>query len=125
MPNRTARPSPTAELAQDPPDIATMRASARRLLAEDAKPIGAEELETLRLTLRGQVQLLIPIVEAMTLGLPKDDVPRACALACTREASMRLRLGVGDYPPVRMSVALKLARSVNALCDHYDNLGRR
>ena len=43
-------------------------------------------------------------------------------MACTREAYTRLGLGVGDYPPVRMSVAMKLARSVNALCDHYENL---
>ncbi|MEV6835531.1 DUF6415 family natural product biosynthesis protein [Streptomyces sp. NPDC051133] len=110
------------ELDQLPPDIATMRATARRLLAEDAAPIGPDELETLRLTLRGHLQLLIPVIEAMTLGLPKDDVPRACALAGAREATMRLRLGVGDYPPVRMSVTMKLARSVNALCDHYENL---
>jgi hypothetical protein len=124
MPHRIARPAVTTDLDQVPPDIATMRATARRLLAEDAAPISPDELETLRLALRGHLQLLIPIIEAMTLGLPKDDVPRACALACTREAYTRLRLGVGDYPPVRMSVAMRLARSVQALCDHYENLAK-
>ncbi|MGW0764650.1 DUF6415 family natural product biosynthesis protein [Streptomyces sp. NPDC002676] len=112
-------------VVEPPPDIATMRATARRLLAEDAKPIGPGELETLQLTLRGHLQLLIPVIEAMTLTLPKGDVPQACALAGVGEARMRLRLGVGDNGPVRMSVAMKLARSVNALCDHYENLGGR
>lgn len=122
MTHRTAPPAPATDLDQAPPGIATMRTTARRLLAEDAKSIGLEELETLRLALRGHIQLLVPVIEALTLGLPNDDVPKACALACTREAEMRLRLGVGGYPPVRMSVAMKLARSVNALCDHYENL---
>jgi hypothetical protein len=120
MQHRTAQPA--TDLDQVPPDIATMRATARRLLAEDAAPISPDDLETLRLTLRGHIQLLIPIIEAKALGLPKDDIPRACALAGAREAGMRLRLGVGDCPPVRMSVAMKLARSVQTLCDHYENL---
>lgn len=124
MSHHTAQATPTRDLDQLPPDIATMRATARRLLADDAKPIGGEDLETLRLTLRGQIELLIPVVEAMTLGLPRDDVPRACALAGVREARMRLGLGVGVNPPVRMSVAMRLARSVMALCDHYENLAK-
>ncbi|UXX97385.1 hypothetical protein N7U49_47100 [Streptomyces sp. AD2-2] len=31
--------------------------------------------------------------------------------------------GVGGSSPVRMSVSMKLARSVVALCNHYANLG--
>jgi hypothetical protein len=123
MPSETASPAET-DSSTLPPDIATMRASARRLLAEDAAPISPDDLETLRLTLRGHLQLLIPIIEAKALDLPKDDIPRACALAGAREARMRLGLGVGDNQLVRMSVAMRLARSVNALCDHYENLGK-
>ncbi|WP_406380780.1 DUF6415 family natural product biosynthesis protein [Streptomyces sp. NBC_01618] len=122
MPHRTAPSVARAELDQAPPDIATMRTTTHRLLAEHAKPIDPEQLETLRLALYGHLQLLIPIIEAMTLGLPKDNVPRACALACAGEARMRVRLRGGDNPPGRMSVAMRLARSVNALCDHYDRL---
>ena len=40
-------------------------------------------------------------------------------MAGVREAETRLRLGSGDNSPVRMSVAMRLARSVNALCDHH------
>lgn len=122
MPHRTAPSAAEAELDQAPPDIATMRTTARRLLDEHAEPVSPEQLETLQLTLHGQLQLINPIVEEMALGLPKDDAPRACALACVGEARMRVRLEGGDTPPVHMSVARRLARSVNALCDHYDRL---
>jgi hypothetical protein len=42
-----------------------------------------------------------------------------CALACVGEARMRLRLGEGDNDRLRLSVAAKLARSVNVLCDPW------
>jgi uncharacterized protein DUF6415 len=122
VPHRTARPAAPTDLDQTPPDITTMRTTARRLLALDARPIGPEELDTLRLTLRGQIELMIPLVEAMTAGLPANDIPAACALAGVDEARLRLQMGVGAYSPVRMSVSMRLARSVMALCDHYENL---
>ncbi|MCX4699536.1 DUF6415 family natural product biosynthesis protein [Streptomyces sp. NBC_01373] len=108
-------------------DIATMRQSSRCLLAEDTAPPAGDALDTLAVLLRDHIGQLIPEVEAATLGLPKDDIPRACALACVGEARMRLRLGDGDTDAVRLAVAVKLARSVRALCDHYENLdgGRR
>jgi hypothetical protein len=122
MPHRTAQPATTAELSEPPVDEDTMRAAARRLLIADAPRPSSDELALLILQLRGHIDLLIPEVDAATLGLPKDDVPRACALACVGEARMRLRLGDGDTDIVRLSVATKLARSVNALCDHLTNL---
>lgn len=124
MPNRTAR-QPTAADLDDPPDIATMRSTADRILAFDAKPISPEDPETLRIAMRGRLELLIPAVQGLAAGFPKGDIPRECALAGAREASMRLRLGVGARSPARMSVSMKLARSVVALCDHYENLGGR
>ncbi|WP_230396100.1 DUF6415 family natural product biosynthesis protein [Streptomyces blattellae] len=123
MPHRTALPLTPEEADGLPLDIAAMRASARRLLVQDAEPISPEDLGILAVLLRDHIQQLIPEVEAATLGLPKDDIPLACALACVGEARMRLRLGAGDTAPVRLSVAVKLSRSVNALCDHLVNLG--
>ncbi len=73
--------------------------------------------------MRGQIDLPIPAVQGLATGFPKGDIPRGCALAGAREASMRLHLGVGGSSPVRMSVSMKLARSVVALCNHYANLG--
>ncbi|MFJ2719353.1 DUF6415 family natural product biosynthesis protein [Streptomyces sp. NPDC087437] len=100
-----------------------MRASVRRLLAADIEPPAPDVLETLAQTLRGHINALIPAVEAVTRGLPKNDVPRICAMACIGEARMRLRMGDGDNDAVRLAVAVRLARSVNALADHYENLG--
>lgn len=124
VPNRTAR-QPAAADRDDPPDIPTMRSTADRILALDAKPINPEDLETLRINMRGQLELLIHAVQGLAAGFPKGDIARECALAGAREAGMRLRLGAGGSSPVRMSVSMKLARSVVALCDHYENLGGR
>ncbi|MFB7461729.1 DUF6415 family natural product biosynthesis protein [Streptomyces sp. NPDC056188] len=101
-----------------------MRAAVRRLLADDAEPPSLEELDTLTLQLRGHMMVLIPVVERATVRLPADDVPRACALACIGEARMRLGLEPGRGLPAGIAHAQRLARSVNALADHLDNLSR-
>ncbi|MCX4608881.1 MULTISPECIES: DUF6415 family natural product biosynthesis protein [Streptomyces] len=106
-----------------PLDVETMRETARRLLAEDAELPTAGELETLTLTLRGHMMLLVPAVEDAARPLPEDDIPRACALACVGEARMRLGLEPGRSLPQAVADALRLARSVNALVDHVVNLG--
>lgn len=110
----------------DPVDIETMRRTARlvMLLNESGDLPEAPALDTMALTLRGMLEVLAPEVEAAAEGLPKDDVPRACALACVGESRMRLRLGRGEHEAVRQSVVVKLARSVNALCDHMVSLER-
>lgn len=106
-----------------PPDIETMRASARRTLTENAELPTPDELDTLVLVLRGHIHLLIPEVERAAARQPEDSIPRYCALACLGEAHNKLRLGDGGSLPIRISVVRKLARVVNALCDHYENLG--
>jgi hypothetical protein len=103
-----------------PPDIETMRTSARRLLVEDAIEPDADELDTLTAALRGHMELLAPEVEATAERLSKDDIPRYCALACVGEARGKLRAGPGLVGGV--AYARKLARSLNALCDHWENL---
>lgn len=120
MPRSITPPAATAERA--PVDLETMRAAARRLLAEDAEPPMPDELETLTLTLRGMIMLAIPEVETAARRLPEDDVPRACALACIGEARIRLGLEPGRTLPAGTTHAQRLARTVNALCDHLENL---
>lgn len=102
-----------------------MRESARLLLAEDTDSPAGDELRDLTVLLRDHVEQLLPEVEAAARRLPEDDVPRACALACVGEARMRLRLGVGETSAVRLAVAVRMARSVRALCDHHENLRAR
>lgn len=116
--------SPEAGADALPLDLETMHQTARPLLAEGAElPTNEAELEELATLLRDHIVRLIPEVAALAARLPRDDVPRACASACIGEANMRLRLGAGDVIPVRQAVVVKLARSVNALCDHLGNLG--
>lgn len=123
MTTSTTPPGDTAEASLPPIDIETMRESSRRLLAEDAELPSLDELETLTLQLRGHIMLAIPEVEAAAARLDEDDIPRACALAGIREARMRLNLKAGATLPSGIAHAQRLARSVSALCDHYESLG--
>ncbi|WP_079064928.1 DUF6415 family natural product biosynthesis protein [Streptomyces olivochromogenes] len=122
MTQRTVQPPPVQGQGHHPLDVDTMREGARRLLVEDAEPLTADELSTLTAQLRGHVAVAVPDVETMALALPEDDVPRACALACVGEARMRLSLEPGPGLPAGIAHAQRLARSVNALVDHYENL---
>ncbi|MEG3629734.1 DUF6415 family natural product biosynthesis protein [Streptomyces poriticola] len=108
---------------QRPLDIDTMRTSAHRLLAGDAEPPTPDELETLTLQLRGHIMLAIPEIAMAAARLPDDDVPRVCALASIAEARMRLSIEAHSSLPAGIAHAQRLARSVNALADHYENLG--
>lgn len=121
MANATTPAEVEAGRKVSPPDITTVRATARQLLAA-VEPPAPEELATLAKTLRGNIAGLIPAVEAFARTLPDTDVPRACALACVGEARMRLRLGDGDNATSRLSVAVCLARTANALADHHQTL---
>ncbi|MEU6654541.1 DUF6415 family natural product biosynthesis protein [Streptomyces sp. NPDC046900] len=56
------------------------------------------------------------------MRLPEDDVPRHCALACIGESRVKLRATVGDGPDQAVAYARRLARSLTALCDHYEAL---
>lgn len=110
--------------APAPPDIGAMRKGARALLAEGGESPAPDELAVLALTLRGHIQLLIPEVAAAAAREPKDSIPRYCALACIGEARNKLRLGADASLPVRLASARKLARVLNALCDHHENLSQ-
>lgn len=120
---------PTAE-DQDrlPPDIELMRVTADRLLDPDAAPgvlpLSAAEVDALIQLMRGQVELLIPDIQRVTGDHP-ENVAHYCALACVGEARERLRLKPGSGPDRAVAYARRLARVLNALCDHYENIGVR
>ncbi|MGW0770782.1 DUF6415 family natural product biosynthesis protein [Streptomyces sp. NPDC002676] len=118
MTTSITHPPTASERDQAPPDIGTMRATARRALAEAS----VDELDTLALTLRGHVQLLIPEVEQLAARLPESDVPRYCALACVGEARGKLGARPGMGPDGAVAYARKLARTLGALCDHFEAL---
>ncbi|GAB2880689.1 hypothetical protein GCM10027074_56190 [Streptomyces deserti] len=65
---------------------------------------------------------LIPRIEKLTAAGPEDDVPAQVALAGVAEA--RRRMDEPEAAGLRGEVerVKRLARSVVALCDHYDAL---
>jgi hypothetical protein len=129
MPQPTAAAAAEAGLTEAPPDIATMRDAVNRLLDPDAVPEALPpapgELETLTIQLRGHLALLMPEVEQTAQRLPKNDIPRYCALACLGEARGKLRAQPSPTPHGPLAYARRLARVLNALCDHYEQLSRR
>lgn len=105
-----------------PVDVEAMRHSSARLLGPDADPPEGEELARLAERLRAQVALIVPVVERAAWKLPADDVPRYCALACVGEAGRKLRMTPGRGAHGELAHARRLARSLAALCDHYEAL---
>lgn len=124
----TSTTHPPAQAGQEPtpPDIETMRETVNRLLdpdaIEEALPPTLDEVATLTAAMRGQLQLLVPDVEQMVGPRPKD-VAQYCAMACIGEARGKL---AGEPRPGfygALAYARRLARALNALCDHYERLG--
>jgi hypothetical protein len=98
-----------------------MREATSILLAESTPP-DADRLETLTLQIRGHIELLVPDVQAIADRLPQDNIPRFCALACIGEARGKLRIEGRPGLAAGLAHARRLARVLNALCDHYEGL---
>ncbi|MFH9005509.1 DUF6415 family natural product biosynthesis protein [Streptomyces afghaniensis] len=116
-------------VAADPPDLATMRETAQRLLGPDSGPDALppvdEELDTLIAQLRGHLDLLMPEVEQAAGRLPTNSPTRHGALTCAGEARRRLRVPELSCARLTGSVmyARRLARVLVALCEHYEIVG--
>ncbi len=125
MATTTTPHADTADQSQaDPPDIETMRTTAARVLGPDDTPDAlppAAEVDTLILALRGHLELLIPEVER-TAGPRPKNVAQYCALACIGEARRKLSVTPRPVLDSRVFYARRLARSLNALVDHYERL---
>lgn len=101
-----------------------MRETADRLLGPDADalPPSAAEVDTLTRTMRGHLEVLILDVESLVGGRPKN-VAHYCALACVGEARGKLSVEARPGLAGALAYARRLARVLNALCDHYGRLG--
>jgi hypothetical protein len=123
---RDATEDNPAGISELPPDIATMRAVVDRLLdpdaAPDVLPPAPDEVDTLTVQLRGHLELLLPEVEETASRLPRSNIPRYCALACVGEARERLRTGPSSRFGGPAGHARRLARTLNALLDHWEAL---
>ncbi|MCS0602671.1 DUF6415 family natural product biosynthesis protein [Streptomyces sp. LP11] len=118
----------TAQAAADTATAGTdlMRSSIALLLPHDTvRPPAGEKLAALTATLRGHMESLIPQVERIAALLPEDDIPRYCAVACVSEARVKLSARAGTAPGEDVVYARRLARTLSALCDHYEALTGR
>ncbi|KOT35347.1 hypothetical protein ADK41_25390 [Streptomyces caelestis] len=109
-----------------PVDLATMRETVNRLLDPDAVPEAlpptGDELQTLTALVRGHLELLVPEVEAAARKLKPDSVHRYTVLGCVWEARSRLETQPSPRFGGAPGYARRLARALNALCDHYETL---
>jgi len=123
---RTAPQATPADRTELPPDIETMRDVIDRLLDPDAVPGTLPpvppELDTLTLQLRGHLALLLPEVEETAKRLPLQSIARYGALVSVTEARERLRAEPTPRFGGAPGYARRLARTLNALCNHWDAL---
>ncbi len=103
-----------------------MRVAVNRLLDPGAGahgvPPAAGELEMLTLQLRGHLQLLAPEIQQTASRLPRQSPSRCCVLACLGEARMTLDTEPEPTSAAGAAHARQLARVLNALLDHHENL---
>ncbi|MFE7273055.1 DUF6415 family natural product biosynthesis protein [Streptomyces sp. NPDC057623] len=110
-----------------PMDIATMRDTVNRLLDPDsapqAFPPAGDELTTLTATVRGHLEVLVPDVEAAARAqLKPGSSPKSTILQCAWDARSRMEAEPSSKTGGPVAHARRLARSLNALCDHYEQL---
>lgn len=118
----TTVPQPASE-EQYPPDIETMRATARRLLAENAGPLTAAELETHLLALRGHLAVIVPQVGRIAAQWGDEwDMPRVLARVAVAETRRKMSLKPGPGLSSRTAYARRLSRCLGAMLDHYETL---
>lgn len=110
-----------------PVDLATMRTAVNRLLDPDsvgeAMPPAGDKLDTLTLQMRGHIELLAPEVEQEARALKADSVARYTVLGCVWEARSRLEAKPTARSGGAIGHARRMARVLNALCDHYERIG--
>lgn len=106
------------ETGTQAPTPATMRAAASWFLDQPTLP-RHENLKLWHADLGSFLQRLIPVVEELAAGLPPGDVPAQVALVGVGEAERRLREPEAAGLRGETQRAMRLARSVLALCDHH------
>src|SRR5207253_1655496 len=88
----------------------------------EALPPSEAELETLTATVRGHIEVLAPEVEAAARKLKPGSIAKFTLLECVWEARSRLEAKPSHRFGGPAGYARRLARALNALCDHYERL---
>ncbi|MEU0967852.1 DUF6415 family natural product biosynthesis protein [Streptomyces sp. NPDC005917] len=122
----TGQPAETEQVEALPLDIPTMRATARRLLAADAGEPAADEVPVLLSTLRGHLELIVPVVERCAAFKPDDDqrwmAPVNCAIIAAADTRRAMSAEIHPGADAAVRHARRLARRLNAMCDHFETL---
>ncbi|MFD5425197.1 DUF6415 family natural product biosynthesis protein [Streptomyces sp. NPDC127084] len=100
-----------------PPDLATMRDVARQVMA-DEETASAELVPAMC----GFVYLMVPEVQALIRHAPLGDVPAQVAQVAVDGACRQVKTPPGGGLTAARRHARKIATSLLALCDHYENL---
>ncbi|MEU4653853.1 DUF6415 family natural product biosynthesis protein [Streptomyces sp. NPDC023723] len=103
------------------PDIVTMRAAATWFLDRRTPP-GRGTVQALHRDLRGYLDGLIPWVLGIVRREETDEAQGSVALAAVAQARQRMGGAQIDELSGEPAHVTWLARSVLALCDHYDTL---
>ncbi|MFJ6568668.1 DUF6415 family natural product biosynthesis protein [Streptomyces sp. NPDC091292] len=104
-----------------PLDTAAMLALADSVLSETADPPTRNELDTLRAQLRGALMQLVPAVEDAARTAQHAGPPLR-AMLCVGEARGRLDLTPGPSLSAEVKLTQSLARSVQALAGHLEQM---
>lgn len=104
-----------------------MRDTVNRILDPDgvpqALPPASEELHKLTATVREHIERLAPEVEQAAHTLKSGSVARYTVLGCVWEERSRLEATPSGRSGGPVGHARRLARVLNALCDHYERIG--
>ncbi|MET9158308.1 DUF6415 family natural product biosynthesis protein [Streptomyces parvulus] len=114
------------EQSRAPLDLEAMRRSVHAVLLPDGgSPVELEDADAAAAAiadLRSHLERLIPAVEDTANKAP-DSIARYCTLACVGEARRKLQLQPLPRPSGPPAHARRLARVLNALCDHHEGAG--
>ncbi|GHB74288.1 hypothetical protein GCM10010377_75860 [Streptomyces viridiviolaceus] len=114
------------DTATAPVDLTVLRETAAVLVSRDATAVPFPEnadVGVLTEMVRGHLAVLIPELELAAAKLPEESVARYCVLACIGEARGKLSVQASPRYGGALGYARRLARVLNALCDHYEKLG--
>jgi len=109
------------DTATDPVGIGSMRAAASWFIDRPTLPRHGE-VTRFEQDFHQHLHRLLPLIEQLAAQRDSDDIPSEEALASVGEARRRLREPEAAGLSGEVARVKGVARSVLALCDHYDTL---
>ena len=99
-----------------------MRVTIRRVLGPGTQLPAGDDLDTLTRTLRGHIELIIPVVEQAARKLPQYYPLRDGGLVAVWSGRRKLSVTAHPPPDGAAAHAVELANALDSLCDRYESL---